>query len=223
MTTANLTPSKNTVVQEMRLFSPRGERLYLNEAERSLFMAAVRKDTNRNAIIFCTLLHYTGARPTELRELTVDRVHPDNNEIVLRSIKKRKKDRKGNIKLAHYRTIPIPALVMDSITIALDIRAKQKSNQLSLLFPSPKNPKMPVDAKTVYVWVKTNMNNAGLKGANATSKGLRHGFAIQAVSAGVPLTKIQKWLGHTSLSTTEIYLDASGAEEHAMIDSMWNN
>lgn len=211
------------VVQEMRLFSPKGERLYLNKAERKRFMAAVRQNTNRNAVIFATLLHYTGARPTELRELTIDRVHPDTCEIVLRSIKKRKKDRKGNIKLPHYRTIPIPDYVMNIVTLGLDVRARQKRGDTSLLFPSPNNPKSPLNPKTVYDWVKSIMLTAGLTGANATPKGLRHGFAIAAVTTGKPLTKIQKWLGHTSIATTEIYLDVTAEEEHDMIADMWKD
>lgn len=224
MNTDNVVPSKRPmtkVVQEMRLFSPNGEKLYLTDSERKKFMAEVRKDTNRNAVIVCTLLNYTGARPSEIRELTADRVHPDSNEIVIRSAKKRKTDRKGNIKLPHFRTVPIPETVMTLVTLGLDIRARHKKNDTSLLWPSAKNHKMPIDAKTIYNWVKNNMDAAGIRGANASPKGLRHGFAIRAVTTGVPLTKIQKWLGHTSLATTEIYLDATGEEEHAIMRQMW--
>lgn len=208
-------------VQEMRLFSPKGERLYLNKSERKRFMAEVRKDINRNSVVFCTLLNYTGARPAELRQLTVDRVDPDTNEILIRSVKKRKQDNQGRIKLPHFRTIPIPELVMDNLSVAFDIRARQLKGETSLLWPSRLDTKKPIDPKTVYEWVKVNMNAAGIKGAQATSKGLRHGFAINAVTNNVPLTKIQKWLGHTSLSTTRIYIDATGEEEHEMMRKMW--
>lgn len=37
--------------------------------------------------------------------------------------------------------------------------------------------------------------------------GLRHSFAVRKARAGVPVTVIQKMLGHTSLATTERYLD----------------
>lgn len=207
----------------MRLFSPDGEPLYLNADERKRFLAEVRKDTNRDAVIFCTLLHYTGARPTELRELTVDRVHPDACEIVLRSIKKRKKDRQGNIKLPQFRSIPIPPLVMDSVVIAFDIRAKQKRSKNSLLWSSERNPKSPVDAKTAYRWVKHNMEAANVKGKKATAKGLRHGFAVAMVTNSVPLTQIKTWMGHTSIQTTEIYLQVCGGEAHEMMRRAWES
>lgn len=209
------------VIQEMRLFSPEGEPLYLNEDERKRFLTVLRKDTNRNAVIFCTLLHYTGARPTELRELSIDRVHPDALEIVLRSIKKRSKDRKGNVKQPQYRTIPIPEPVMNLVVLTMDIRAKQKRNENSLLWPSDKNAKTPVDAKTVYRWVKSNMAAAKIKGKKASSKGLRHGFGIAMVTNGVPLTQIKTWMGHTSIQTTEVYLSATSGEAHKMMLRAW--
>jgi hypothetical protein len=44
---------------------------------------------------------------------------------------------------------------------------------------------------------------------------------VAAVTAGVPLNLVQKWLGHAQLSTTAIYADAVGEEEHAIAARMW--
>lgn len=211
----------------MRLHSPEGEPLYLDAQDRARFLAEVRKDTNRDAVIFCSLLHYTGARPTELRELTIDRVHPDKNEIVIRTLKKRKKDRKGRTKHPEYRTLPIPQLVMDTIVVAFDIRARQtlKRDVKSLLWPSDKNPKVPKDAKTVYNWSKRNMDAANITGKKATSKGLRHGFAIAMLEANppVPLTNLQYLMGHSSIETTAIYTQAVGKELRRMVMNAWSD
>jgi integrase/recombinase XerD len=57
------------------------------------------------------------------------------------------------------------------------------------------------------------MDAAGLDGPQASPKGLRHGFGVAAVSAGIPRNLVQKWLGHAQLTTTTIYTDATGAEE----------
>ena len=65
------------------------------------------------------------------------------------------------------------------------------------------------------------MEAADLHGPHATPKGLRHGFGIQAVSAGIPLNLVQKWLGHAQLSTTAIYADAVGEEEQSIAARMW--
>jgi integrase/recombinase XerD len=65
------------------------------------------------------------------------------------------------------------------------------------------------------------MARAGVRGPQASPKGLRHGFGVAVVTAGVPLNLVQKWLGHAQLSTTAIYADAVGEEEHAMAARMW--
>jgi site-specific recombinase XerD len=44
---------------------------------------------------------------------------------------------------------------------------------------------------------------------------------VAAVSAGIPLNLVQKWLGHAQLSTTAIYADAAGAEEKDIAQRMW--
>jgi hypothetical protein len=38
------------------------------------------------------------------------------------------------------------------------------------------------------------MDAAGLDGPHALPKGLRRGFGVAAVSAGIPLNLVQKWL-----------------------------
>jgi integrase/recombinase XerD len=69
--------------------------------------------------------------------------------------------------------------------------------------------------------VHTVMAAAGLDGPQASPKGLRHGFGVAAVSAGIPLNLVQKWLGHAQLTTTAIYADATGAEEKDIPRRMW--
>jgi integrase len=56
------------------------------------------------------------------------------------------------------------------------------------------------------------MTEAGIAdGPHATAKGLRHGFGLH-IRSGVPLNLVQRWLGHASIATTAIYLQAMGAE-----------
>jgi integrase/recombinase XerD len=40
-----------------------------------------------------------------------------------------------------------------------------------------------------------SMNADGVKGPQATPKGLRHGFGVAAIQAGIPLNLLQRWLG----------------------------
>ena len=65
------------------------------------------------------------------------------------------------------------------------------------------------------------MAAARLDGPHASPKGLRHGFGVAALSAGIPLNLVQKWLGHAQLTTTAIYADAVGEEEQSIAARMW--
>ena len=56
---------------------------------------------------------------------------------------------------------------------------------------------------------------------HACPKGLRHGFGVQAVSRGIALNMVQKWLGHAQLTTTAIYANAVGEEEQSIAARMW--
>jgi site-specific recombinase XerD len=66
----------------------------------------------------------------------------------------------------------------------------------------------------------TVMEAAELDGPHASPKGLRHGFRVSAVSAGIPLNLVQKWLGHAQLITSAAYANAVGEEEQSMAARM---
>ena len=71
--------------------------------------------------------------------------------------------------------------------------------------------------------MKIVMANSGVEGIQATSKGLRHGFALACVSVGIPIETIRKLLGHKSLKNTMIYLDILGDEEREFVKKTWPN
>lgn len=65
------------------------------------------------------------------------------------------------------------------------------------------------------------MKAAGIHGARACPKGLRHGFGVQAALCGVNGEQIRRWLGHASIKTTGIYTSVVGDEEREMVARMW--
>jgi integrase/recombinase XerD len=52
-------------------------------------------------------------------------------------------------------------------------------------------------------------------------KGLRHGFDVRAVSRGIAVNMVQRWLGHAQLTTTAVYANAVGEEEQSIAARMW--
>lgn len=65
------------------------------------------------------------------------------------------------------------------------------------------------------------MQNAEIRGAQASAKGLRHGFGVRAAEKTRNPRLVQKWLGHTSIENTLIYMDAIGQEERKAALSLW--
>lgn len=74
---------------------------------------------------------------------------------------------------------------------------------------------------TAHRKVVAVMTAAGISGRQACPKGLRHGFGIAAVTAGVPLPTIASVLGHADIATTAIYTTAVGVEARGFLQRMW--
>lgn len=188
------------------LFDPNGNRKYLTAAERTAFLAAAARHP-AEVRTFCWLLAYTGARISEVLALTPHQIDMSARVIVLECLKKRRD--------GIFRALPVPFDLLAELDRVYGISEAQSD---------------PVRA-TDKIWnwcrttawhhVKTCMKEAGVSGRQATPKGLRHGFGVAVLQSGVPINLLKKWLGHSRLSTTEIYADAVGAEEQAIANRFW--
>ena len=192
-----------------QLHDATGQRKYLTRDERDAFLKAAGK-AGRQARTFCMTLAYTGSRVSEALALTADRVDLAGGTIVFESLKKRR----GGL----YRAVPVPSAVLDALDLVHGLREAQRGRDEGrsvLLWPWGR--------ATAWRRVSEVMSMAGIRGPQASPKGLRHGFGVAAVQAGIPLNMVQKWLGHAQLSTTAIYADAVGAEEQAIAERMWSS
>lgn len=202
---------------EMRLYDDHGQRLYLNADERRRFLdaAALESPSDR---MFCHVLHYTGCRPSEALALTPDNVRIDAGEIVIRSLKKRKLDTKGRERKPQFRAVPVLNSLLEHLDLVFALRASARSGL-------GKGEKLlwPMSRPTAYRLVKRVMDRAGIMGAQATGKGLRHGFGVALVMAKppVPLHVISQLMGHADSKTTEIYLQVIDDERRTLIMGAW--
>lgn len=186
----------------MQLYDVRGQRKYLTQQERDRFLKAARSAPTP-VRAFCEVLAHTGCRISEALALTPDRVDPAAGVVILESLKK---GRQGV-----FRAVPVPTGLLD--TLARLQQRNARDGLTSNLWSWSRT--------TAWRQVRGAMRAAEVDGARANPRGLRHSFGIVAVGADVPVTLIQKWMGHADISTTAIYLDASGFEERRIAFRMW--
>jgi integrase len=111
-----------------------------------------------------------------------------------------------------FREVPAPPELLDALAQICPDSDLNRSRRLWCL-----------SRCRAWQLVKAVMRDAGIvDGPHATPKGLRHGFGLHAIRCGVPLNLVQRWLGHASMATTAIYLQAMGAEEREIAARMWS-
>lgn len=188
------------------LFDRQGNRKYLTRAERNGFLLAA-SHMSPEVRTFCLMLAYTGARVSEVLALTPQRIDVTDCVVIIESLKKRRR--------GIYRAIPIPTTFIRELDRVHNIAAARRQADWSTrrIWPWCRT--------TGWNWVKTCMEEAGISGSHATPKGLRHAFGVGALQASVPINLVRKWLGHSRLSTTEIYANAIGDEEKLIAKRFW--
>ena len=192
--------------QGMQLHDAEGRRLYLTEAERRAFSAAAAQ-ARREVRTFCGVLHATGCRISEALGLTAERIDLAGRVIVFESLKKRR--------TGMFRAVPVPPELLDALDLVHGIREAQRRGAAKALL-------WPWSRMTAFRRVQQVMRAAAIpEGPHACPKGLRHGFGVHAVSRGIALNMVQKWLGHAQLTTTAIYANAVGEEEQSIAARMW--
>jgi integrase len=151
----------------------------------------------------CAILAYTGCRISEGLALTAGCFDFSEGFVAVRCLKKRSK-------VPIVREVPLPSEVLELLRQVHDLDGAG----LARLWQWSRS--------GAWYIIKRVMHEAGIEpGPHATPKGLRHGFGLYAVRCGVPITFVQRWLGHASLKTTAIYLQAMGREERAIAARMW--
>ena len=206
-----------TTSPEMRLYSAEGDRLYLNQAERKAFLEAANEEPPVIRML-CHVLHDTGCRPSEALELFPDRINFEGT-ITFRTLKKRKFDGKGRVKLPQYRAVPVSTRLIENLDLVFNLRQIKQGSELG------KEKIWPFARTTAYHHIKRVMTRAKIEGKQATAKGLRHGFGVAMATAKnpIPIHLLAKALGHSSTSTTEIYLTIIGKEERGLFLSAWED
>lgn len=170
----------------------------------------------------CELLYATGLRVSELCALTIDDL--DLQDGVVRCYGKGRKE----------RMVPVARVACDFVALYLAQRKLAANGQLPAV-PAPvkagrgrrstaNDPPTPEEARSPYLFpnpkggllsraqaaaiVKRHAEEAQLE-ERVTPHVLRHTFATHLLSHGADLRVVQELLGHSQITTTEIYTHVS--------------
>lgn len=192
--------------EEISLFTESGERKYLTPDERIKFIEC-SKLYEREKRSFLLMLANTGMRISEVLSLTISSIDVSAKSVIVETLKQRRK--------GVYRSVPLSDEFINELNLIHEVRKKQKSKK-------GRNENLwSFTRRTGGRYVDDVMNDSGITGARACPKALRHSFAVSAVLKQIPIVSIQKWLGHSSLDITAIYLQVSGEEERALASRLW--
>lgn len=142
------------------------------------------------------LLIDTGARIDEVLTCLVSNVDLDNLIVKVRG--------KGN----KERLLPISVEMRKILWVYLNRhRFKVPSDYL---FPTRDGNRL--EYHNVRRTIKELCERVGIEGVRLSPHGFRHHYAVNFLRRGGDLYRLSKILGHTSVSTTEIYLRSMGTE-----------
>ncbi len=157
----------------------------------------------RNKLIL-TLLYSTGLRVSELTKLKIRMI--DETERTIRIRGKGEKDR---------------IVIFDDATLTLIHEyLKKRDSDSEYLFLSQR--KRPLSTRYIEIMIKDYARLANIT-KRVTPHILRHSFATHLLKNGVDIRAIQQLLGHSNLSTTQIYTSVDMHTLKSAYDTAWLN
>ena len=169
----------------------------------------------RRDSVLLIVMYFSAARAQEICDLRVSDIEflPDGRARI-------KLHGKGN----KTRQIPLPNKMADSLKKYLSYQGIS-NDSASFVFRSQTHPQMSISCVEAIFkkYIKKAQNehpDLFTKGSYAPHS-MRHTTAVHMLEAGIPIAKIKRFLGHSSIATTEIYAEVSdSALDKAVQD--WN-
>jgi integrase len=148
----------------------------------------------------------TGARVSEALAVRPQDLDVQRRMVKVPTLKRRRKDGTGR-KVSASRVIAMAGHTMTPVLAYIVDVAR-----------APGEPIWSVGRQHAWRIVGAALGAAGVEDRRAKPHALRHGHAVHAVLAGVPLNLIQRQLGHASIVTTAIYLRVTGQDVREAYD-----
>ncbi len=181
-----------TLIDSPKLWKKIPDTLSLNEVEALISQPDVRNQQGVRDKAILETLYATGMRVSELSNLKTNNVNLDIG--FLRCIGKGNKE----------RVIPLGKKAIHSINRYLEFSRVRflKKKTSEFLFISRSGAKL--SRQSVWKLIKRYAKEAKIKKSIKVHT-LRHSFATHLLERGADLRSVQEMLGHSSISTTQIY------------------
>ncbi len=169
------------------------EYLTVDEVDRLFDNISLDKPADVRNYVMLELLYATGMRISEVCDLKLNDLFLEQGFIKCKG--------KGN----KERIVPVGEIAIDAINNYLgEVRGILSKNNLfsDYVFLNYKSTK--ISRQTFWKFLKNRANEVGID-KNISPHKLRHSFATHLLENGTDLRFLQEMLGHSSLSTTQIY------------------
>lgn len=154
----------------------------------------------RDSVLLVTM-YFTGTRAQEICDLRVKDIEFLKNGSARLTI-----HGKGD----KQRILPIPAAVSQKLNDYLNYQGIIKSKE-AYVFNSQTHAQMSIscveEIYKKYIETAKEKYPDHFRNDNYTPHSMRHTAAVHMLEAGIPLPKIQRFLGHASIATTQIYAE----------------
>lgn len=189
-------PAEEIVLPKLETKPPK----ILGRTEYRALRDAARGDTRMSAVI--ELLLQTGMRIGELGRLELDDV--SEKEIRIRAYESHPS-----------RAVPLNPAAKKALDRYLEERPRTRTKQLFVTRSG-----RPFLVRNIRTAINRYFRLAGIRGAKVNN--LRHTFIAHQLINGVPVTLVQKIVGHKRLATTEKYLEIikTEAEEKIKLEEL---
>ena len=196
-------PSALLETPKLGLYLP--DTLSFEEIEKLISATDENTDLAKRNRCMIEVLYGCGLRVSELTELQISNINFKENYLKIQG--------KGD----KVRFVPLADYTADFIKNYINtIRSKQKINpkHSDILFLNSRGAQ--ISRQMVFLIIKEIVRKAGIQ-KNISPHTFRHSFATHLLQNGADLRFIQEMLGHSSITTTEIYTHLNTEELHETI------
>ncbi len=196
-------PSALLETPKLGLYLP--DTLSLEEIEKLISATEENTDLAKRNRCMIEVLYGCGLRVSELTELQISNINFKENYLKIQG--------KGD----KVRFVPLADYTADFIKNYINnIRSKQKINpkHSDILFLNSRGAQ--ISRQMVFLIIKEIVRKADIQ-KNISPHTFRHSFATHLLQNGADLRFIQEMLGHSSITTTEIYTHLNTEELHETI------